>query len=330
VSGSRLYAGGQFTAIGASAVSRLARFVETAVPPTATSGAASAITDTSASLAGSVNPDGAATTYVFEYGTSSSFGAISTPAAAGSGSADVPVTAVLSGLSPDTTYYYRLVASSAAGTTFGAVRALRTTGGTPQPRVVTLAASSTTNTTTTLSGQVNPSGQPTAFTFEYGPTTSFGSISTVVQLDDATVPEPVSASLTGLTPDTTYYYRLVATNAAGTAAGSDMRFTTGPGGAPIVMTGAASAIAATGATLAGTVDAHGLQTSFTFAYGTSVANLSSITAVDSAEPIDGPQPITLPAAGLSPGTTYFFRLVATNAAGTSFGTVRSFTTAAGT
>ena len=184
-----------------------------------------------------------------------------------------------------------------------------------------------TNVSATLPARVNPSGQQTAFTFEYGTSTAFGAITTVVALDDAFADEPVSASLTGLTADTTYYYRVVATNATGTTVGAAMRFNTGPGGAPRATTGVASAVGATAATLAGTVDAHGADTAFAFVYGTSITDLNSLSAVDSASSTNGPQQVTLPLAGLTPGTTYYYRLIATNASGTSFGVVRSFATA---
>jgi 6-phosphogluconolactonase (cycloisomerase 2 family) len=277
----------------------------TTSPPSATTGAASAITDTGATVAGTVNAHGVATNYTFEYGTSTSFGAISPISSAGSASTDVAQTADLTGLSPNTTYYYRLVASSSAGDAVGTVHTFKTTA--------------------TLHGQVNPSGQQTAFTFEYGTTTSFGAITTVVALDDADVLEPVTATLTGLAPDTTYYYRVVAANATGTTSGAVLRFSTGPGGLPAVTTGVATDVSASGATLAGTVDAHGAQTAFAFEYGTTTA-FGSLSAVDNAGDSNAVQQITLPISGLSPGTTYLYRLIATNPNGTTSGDVHSFTT----
>jgi Beta-propeller repeat len=297
--------------------------------PTATSGAATAITPDGATLNGTVTPNGGATRVVFEYGTTTAFGAITAPLGVGSAATPSGVSASIVGLSANTTYYYRLVATNSGGTAFGAVRALHTTGVPPAPPLVaTLAASAVANTTATIGGQVNPNGQATAYTVEYGTTTSFGAIAPVVALDDAYALEPVAATLAGLQPDTTYYARVVASNATGTSAGSVVTFSTGPGGAPVVATGAATAIGATGATLTGTVDAHGVQTAFTFAYGTSAANLGSIGAVDSAGASNGVQSIALPIGGLAPGTTYVYRLVATNARGTSLGPIRTFTTAA--
>ncbi len=299
------------------------------VPPSARSGAASAITAAGATLAGTVGPRDSATTYVFEYGTSTTFGSISAPAGAGSGGADVPVSVTLTGLRPDTTYVYRLVATSAGGSVFGDVLAFRTTGGTPSaPTAVTAPAISVADTSATVSGQVNPRGQATTFTVEYGTTSSFGAIGAVVALDDSHAAEPVTATLSGLRPDTHYLYRVVATNATGTSAGAAMSFDTGPGGAPIVATGAAGAVTTTAARLAGTVDAHGVRTAFTFAYGTSAANLGAIAAVDDAGSANGAASVTLPIGGLAPGMTYRYRLVATNARGTSIGALRTFTTAA--
>jgi hypothetical protein len=331
VSGSQLYAGGSYTAIGPNPQLRFAQFTAPPVPvaPVATTGAATAIADTSATTAGTVNPSGFATTYVFEYGPSSSFGSISTPDGSGAGTSPVAVTAGLAGLQPNTTYYYRVVATNAAGTTFGNVLTFRTTGGTAvAPTAITLAASAITTTGAGLAGQVNPNGQQTAYTFEYGTTTAFGTITPVVALDDADALEPVAATLSGLAPDTTYYYRVVATNGTGTTLGAVLRFSTGPGGAPLVATGPASAIGPSGATLAATVDAHGSQTAFAFEYGTTT-NFGSLSAIDNAGDANGAQSVTLPLTGLSPGTTYLYRVIATNPNGTTAGVVKSFTTTTG-
>jgi phosphodiesterase/alkaline phosphatase D-like protein len=296
--------------------------------PSATTGAASALTGTTASLSGTVNPGGAATNFTFEFGPTLSFGSITTIPSAGSGTTDVPVTGSLAGLTPNTTYYYRLVATSSVGTSFGAVRSFTTTGPAQAPTAVTGGAGSITNTSATLAGQVNPNRQQTAYTIEYGTTTAFGAITPVVALDGANGLEPVSAAVSGLSPDATYVYRVVATNATGTTAGVVMTFSTGPGGAPVVTTGAASGVTSTGAKIAGTVDSHGSPTGFAVEYGTT-NSFGSISAVDNAGATNGAQSVSLTIGGLTPNTTYLYRLVATNANGTTAGTVGSVTTGPG-
>jgi hypothetical protein len=89
--------------------------------PAVTTSAASGVTNTTATLNGTVNPEGAATTYQFQYGTSTGYGSVTpaSPASAGSGSSAVGESANLSGLSASTTYDYRLVATNATGTTDG-------------------------------------------------------------------------------------------------------------------------------------------------------------------------------------------------------------------
>jgi hypothetical protein len=88
------------------------------------------------------------------------------------------------------------------------------------------AASAVSATGATLSGTVDAQGSPTAFTFEHGLTNAFGSISAV----DSAGSQQVSLTITGLTPGTQYRYRIVATNANGTTAGSVGSFTTAPAG----------------------------------------------------------------------------------------------------
>jgi hypothetical protein len=96
--------------------------------PVATTGAASSIASTAATLNGSVNPGGAATTYWFQYGTTTAYGstAPSPAASAGSGTAARAVSVRLGGLRRRTTYTYRLVAQSSSGTTYGANRTFTT------------------------------------------------------------------------------------------------------------------------------------------------------------------------------------------------------------
>jgi Divergent InlB B-repeat domain len=111
-----------------------------AAKPSARTEAPSSLGPEAATLAGKANPNGTATTCAFEYGTSTTLGS-SQPCSAsvGSGTAEVPVSAQVSGLSPNTTYYARLV-TSGAGTTNGAIVKFQT----PKP---------THALTTTLIGQ---------------------------------------------------------------------------------------------------------------------------------------------------------------------------------
>jgi CSLREA domain-containing protein len=94
------------------------------------------------------------------------------------------------------------------------------------PRVTTGDASAISTTAATLSGTVNPSLRAASYHFEFGTTASYGSSTPDAAAGAANSARPVSANLSGLAPGTTYHYRLVASNADGTATGSDMTFTT--------------------------------------------------------------------------------------------------------
>jgi len=84
--------------------------------PVVSTGTATAITSTSATLNGTVNPEGQATSYYFQYGTTTSYGSETATAAAGSGAASVNVSVPIASLAPQTTYHHRLVATNASGT----------------------------------------------------------------------------------------------------------------------------------------------------------------------------------------------------------------------
>jgi hypothetical protein len=101
-------------------------------PPTATTGAATAVGTSSATLNGTVNANYSSTTVTFEYGTDTSYGnAVTADQSPVTGSADTAVSKTLLGLSPKTTYHYRVVATNASGTTYGADMTFATEPGKP-------------------------------------------------------------------------------------------------------------------------------------------------------------------------------------------------------
>ena len=113
------------------------------------------------------------------------------------------------------------------------------------PTATTRSATAIAQTGATLQASVNPNGAQTSVHFEYGTTTSYGQ-SVPAQtpgpiLPAGTAAVPVSASLSGLTANTLYHFRIVATNAGGTTNGADLTFTTttsgggGGGNAPFTV-----------------------------------------------------------------------------------------------
>lgn len=97
-------------------------------PPSATTTAADSVTDATANLTGTVNPNGSDTTASFEWGTDATLTAHSStdPLPIGSGTDDVPVESALNNLAPDTQYYFRVVATNDAGTTRGSIESFKT------------------------------------------------------------------------------------------------------------------------------------------------------------------------------------------------------------
>ena len=128
-------------------------------------------------------------------------------------------------LTPGATYHSRLVATSQAGTTHGPDQSY-TTPATKQPLAETGSASRITATSAKLAGRLNALGEPTMFHFEYGLDTKYGSKTMPMTGGIQITPRTSFGHLTGLNPDTTYHYRLVTTNAHGTAHGADATLTT--------------------------------------------------------------------------------------------------------
>jgi hypothetical protein len=136
-----------------------------------------------------------------------------------------------SSLAPNTTYHYQLVGVNSQGTDLGDDLTFTTVG---LPTVATLAASSVAATNASLNGSVNPGNGATTAYFQYGLTTNYGSFSATNSLAATNTTLSVSNLIGSLTQGTTYHFRLVALNSAGTNAGVDLAFTT-TAGAPTVI-----------------------------------------------------------------------------------------------
>ncbi|MGD2086786.1 MAG: hypothetical protein PVH61_11445 [Candidatus Aminicenantes bacterium] len=292
-------------------------------PPTVSTDAAGSITTTSAIMNGTVNANGLTTNVNFQWGFTTSYGITNsaTPSVV-TGTANIPVTFNPTTLLPNTTYHYRVVAQNAGGTVYGADMSFTTNAA---PTVTTNATTSVTTTGAVLNGMVNANNQSSTVTFEYGTTTAYGTTVTADQSPvTGQVNTPVSKAITGLTPNTTYHYRVVGTNASGTGYGADMTFSTSVG-PPIVTTGSSSPLVF-GAILNGIVNANNASTTVTFEYGTTVAY--GMTATADQSPVTGSNntAVTVTLSGLSFNTTYHYRVVGTNINGTTNGADMTFTT----
>ena len=137
------------------------------LPPGASTGEATNVTASSATLNGAVNPNKEDTTWWFEYGTTTAYGSKTADVVAPGSNSGNAVSADITGLQPGTVYHFRLVAKSAGGTDFGADKTFTTTGQPytlppgPPANAITAAATPVTITfgrTAVISGAVSGSG----------------------------------------------------------------------------------------------------------------------------------------------------------------------------
>jgi len=197
-------------------------------PPVISTEEATDVLANSATLKGSVSPEGAETTYEFEYGTSLSYGKKSAQGKVSAGVGTEKVSKSVSSLEPETTYHYRIVATNSHGTaTPGLDKTFKTPAKPKPPSIATEEPKNVLWTSATLNGSVSPEGAETTYEFEYGTSLSYGKKSEPGKVAAGVGTEKVSKYVTGLEPETTYHYRIVAKNANGSATpGADKMFTT--------------------------------------------------------------------------------------------------------
>lgn len=201
----------------------------------------------------------------------------------------------------------------------------------PGPRVQPEAATAINGSGATLNAAVDPEGSATAFSFEYGMSETYGqnAPATPGEAGSGSTFTTVSTTVSGLKGGTLYHYRVRASNAQGTILGADRTFETLP--TPQISGERASEVTATGAKLEAKINPRGSATHYHLEYDTAPYQEG-----------EGPHGTTLPVpdrsigagtsfltvsqslSGLPAGQTYYWRVVATNANGTSTGAGHSF------
>ena len=298
-------------------------------PPAVITLSASFLTSTDATLNGLVTRNGLPTGAWFEWGTSSSYTNTTPPQSVSNMAENVIVSEDLGMLSPNTTYHYRAVAGNSLGITYGNDVEFTTEPSGSPPTVSTGPVDSLTSTSAKLGGTINPNGLPAAAYFQWGISASYGNTTPHEPIEGGAGNVSVAVMLNSLSPNTTYHYRAVANNSAGTTEGSDATFTTlSLALPPTVFASFVSNVTMTSAQLNGTVSPNGSTTVVHFEWGTNTqyGNTTPFQSIDSDTTKVSVSEILML---LSPNTKYYCRLVASNSAGTIYGDGLSFTTGPG-
>ncbi len=292
--------------------------------PTVTTTAASEVKTTSATFNGTIDPEGIASEYHYEYGLENTYGSSTAEIDAGSGSVVAEAPGPITGLTPNTTYHYRIVGSNASGEINGEDQTLSTEAAPPSVDGSPAFASSITPSGAQVHATVNPQHSSTSFRIEYGTSTAYGSSAPEGggEVGEQSSDQAVATTLTGLAPGTLYHFRVSAENGTeGPQTGADATFITAPA-APAF----AAEVTSRKATLSGTIDPHGTATTYHFNYGPSTAYGARTPEVSGGSG-NGEQTVSEHIAGLSPSSTYHVQVIATTNGITRSGADGSFTTA---
>jgi DNA-binding beta-propeller fold protein YncE len=315
-----------------------------ALVPDVTAVAADDVGKNTATLHGSIGAAaGPPAACHFEYVDEAAFrtegfsGAVAVPCVPGgpfTGSSVEPVEAQLTGISAGTAYRFRLVGSNENGANRSEALSFSTA---PALGVETGLAAAVTPTTATLEGSIDPEGATVSECFfEFGEGAPAGNsipcAESAAEIGTGSSPVAVHVDVSGLAPLTEYGFRLVAVNGLGRAEGSSHFFTTF--GSPTVESAAVSEIESESALIAGSVNPNGEPTTASVQYVTEAEYLESGFANANEIPSGGeaigggeePIAFSRQVVGLSPLTTYRFRIVATNPAGQAESADQVFTT----
>jgi hypothetical protein len=281
--------------------------VVTTLPP-------SGVAATRATLQGSGNANGVTTSVWFEWIDGNGVLVTSSPVTVGSGAWSV--SHPLMNLIPGKVYEFTHVAANVHGEFSGGIVAFTTPDAARRPTVVTLAAADLGAIGATLNGSVRGHTLPTTAWFEWW-RDGTSTVSSSPPVASGTGEQLVQHRITALEPNTQYTFRVVARNARGTSNGAEQYFRT-RAGAPEVTTEQPYFLGSTMFVPAAQLSGNGLSTEFWWEIGTS-ADLANATELCRSTPGDGYW--LCPSARVTPATTYFYRAVARNSAGTTYGPI---------
>ncbi|MBP9851795.1 MAG: hypothetical protein KBC67_00860 [Candidatus Pacebacteria bacterium] len=276
---------------------------------------ASATTATTATLSGFFNANGAPTSTYFKYGTSAS-NLNSNSAIVNRGTGSGQFSQTITGLTPNTTYYFKAAGSNFYGQTLGltTVSFTTTAAQTATLSLSTLPQTNVTSSVATLNGHYSATMTSPVVWFRYG--TAANSLNRVTTGQSVVVgSNNFSANISGLQASTTYYFQAIGSQAGTQVVSSTptLVFTTpaAPVASIVVTTVGQSNVTTTSATLnAHVIIANTTVTTRYFKYGTSASNLNSTLTVSGTQTISGAFTGTL--TGLTPNTTYYFKAYAGN------------------
>ena len=302
---------------------QIAKFGPPVVIPDLTYGDATPL-HTTAHVEAAVDPLGAGdvTECKVEYGTDLTYGSSVPCAPATPYKGETDVSGDISGLSVEGDYHYRFVVKNGNGTNPGPDRTFHTFA---VLDAVTDPATEVDRTGATLNGRLNPDGIPTTYHFEYGIDTAYRQDTPDVSAGAGSGQAAVApAEIENLQPGRTYHFRLVAENALGTTYGNDQTFTAAS--SPTISGVYPTEVTETSAVLHASLDTYESDTTYRFEYGPT-AEYGSVAPVPDGQIAgsDSRQDVQVQLNGLVSGSTYFFRVVATNQWGTTVGLNATFT-----
>ena len=286
--------------------------------PTVVTGSAPSSEARQAVLEGTIDPEGVDSSYHFEYGLDLTYGSSTEESDEVGGSDPVAASAAITALKPNTTYHYRIVGSNASGSIFGGDQSFTTATAPATLDGSPPFASAITPRSARIHATINPNSNAfVGWHMEYGTTVAYGSTADTTPFGICFSPNcggadmPVVTQLSNLQPGTLYHFSLVASpdGLFGTQFGIDQTFITAPAAG-----GGASGVTTKRATLTGTINPHGQETSYHFNYGPTSAYGSSTPEVGAGAG-DGDQPVSHQVSGLLPDTTYHVQVVATSSDG---------------
>ena len=190
------------------------------------------------------------------------------------------------------------------------------------PLILSQSAATISTNTVQLTATVNPNAAATRVYFQYGLSTNYGSVTATNDIGGGICTAPSALLITNLTLGSTYHFRAVAINSAGTNFGTNTTFVFAL--PPSIITLLPTSIRPTNAMLHASAFPNFLATAVYFQYGLTT-NYGSFSATNLlTNNLNTTQAVAQAISGLTPGATYFYRAVASNLFSVAVGTNLTF------